>query len=360
MKNTFGNVITLTLFGESHGAAVGAVLDGFPAGVTVDEAFMARRLAFRMGEEVISTARREKDFPQIVSGVYRGKTCGTPITFLFPNNDVKSDDYDPLLFVPRPGHADYTGAVKYAGCNDPRGGGHFSGRLTAPIVAAGAMCTQLLARHGIAIGTHIARIGGVTDDAFTSPEQIPSLTDCPFPVLNAGKEAEMKAAILQAKTAGDSLGGRLETMVSGIPAGLGEPFFDTVEGVLSHALFAVPGIKGVEFGDGFAFCGARGSRVSDGFTVQDGQVKTMANHNGGINGGIANGMPILFSCAVKPTPSIALPQDSVNLSTGEPRVLTVPGRHDPAIVHRACHVVNAVTALVLCDLLAMKSGTEAL
>ena len=359
MKNTIGNAVTLTLFGESHGAATGVVLDGLCPGIPVDRTAIERQLDLRRPFGAISTARREPDAFEILSGVYEGKTTGTPLCISIPNTQTRSADYDALRTVARPGHADYTGYVKYHGFADPRGGGHFSGRLTAPIVAAGAILLTMLREKGIDLGTHIARCAGIADRGFADPaHELPLLNEKRFAVLDDAAGEAMQAAILAAAADGDSVGGVLETVVTGVPAGVGEPWFDSVESVLSRALFAIPAVKGVEFGDGFAVSELRGSAANDPMTVDAGRVVTLTNRNGGINGGITNGMPILFRTAVKPTPSIFKSQDTVDFVKNEPRVLSLSGRHDPAIVHRARVVIDSMTALVLVDLLTGRYGTD--
>lgn len=359
MKNTFGNNIGITLFGESHGEAIGCVLDGIAPGIEVDEDFIALQMEKRKGISSISTPRREADRVRILSGVFEGKTTGTPIAIMIENQSQHSKDYSATKDLARPSHADYTAQCKYGGFQDYRGGGHFSGRITAPIVAAGAICLKALSKKGIEIGTHIACCGGVKDRAFHClSEDIALLKEKEMPVLCENAEKEMIAAIEKARNEGDSVGGVLTTAVTGVPAGVGEPWFDTAEGVLSHAMFSVPGIKGVEFGAGFAFSEMKGSQANDPFFTKDGRVQTKTNNNGGINGGITNGMPIVFSCAVKPTPSIFKEQETVNFKTNENTVLSIKGRHDPAIIHRARVVVDSVTAITLCDLLAGRFGTD--
>jgi chorismate synthase len=357
MKNTFGSSVCVTLFGESHGARIGAVLDGIAPGIPVDEDLIRHQLMLRRPAGRISTARQEQDVFEIVSGVFEGRTTGTPLTILIPNADTRSGDYrrDAL----RPGHADYTAHVKYHGFEDYRGGGHFSGRITAALTAAGAVAIGALRDRGIRIATHISRCAGIEDAPFTDPEnQAELLNRMPFAVLDEARGAAMRKAIEAAAEAGDSVGGVLETIVTGMPAGVGEPWFDTLESMLAHALFAVPAVKGVEFGDGFALADRRGSEANDAFVLKDGKTVTRTNHNGGINGGISNGMPVLFRCAVKPTPSISLPQDSVDAEGTREEILRLGGRHDPAIVHRARVVADSVTALVLCDALALRYGTD--
>ena len=353
MNNTFGRNLTLTLFGESHGPEIGCVVDGLTPGLPVDEAKISRLLALRRPAGAISTARVEPDPFRIVSGVRQGRTCGTPLCILIPNRDARPGDYVNLENKPRPGHADYTGFVKYRGFADPRGGGHFSGRLTAPLVAAGAIFLDALRLRGVRLGTHIARCAGVADRPFAEDPaaDLEALERAPFPVLDPGRGEAMRAAVLEAAEAGDSVGGVLETAVVGLPAGLGEPWFDTLEGLLSHALFSIPAVKGVEFGDGFALAELRGSAANDAFGMEEGRVVTASNHNGGVNGGVSNGMPVLFRTAVKPTPSVTLPQRTVDLSTGRQTEIRVEGRHDPCIVPRARVVQDSLTALVLLDLL---------
>lgn len=352
MKNTFGSKIAVTLFGESHGKAIGAVLDGMPPGIKVDEAFIARQMSLRKSVGAISTARREADEVKILSGVFNGRTTGTPITFMIENQDQRSRDYGELAYKARPGHADYAAEIKYGGFQDFRGGGHFSGRITAGLVAAGAVAISALREKGVTVGTHILSCGGVRDRSFGDVKSdIDSLDGREFAVLDTSKEEEMKAAIMAAKSEGDSVGGCLETAVYGMPAGVGEPWFDTVEGLLSHALFSVPAVKGVEFGAGFAYADMRGSQSNDPFRSENGRVVTETNNCGGILGGITNGMPIMFRCAVKPTPSIYKEQRTIDMRTEENTTLVINGRHDPAIVHRARVVVDSVTALVLLDML---------
>ena len=352
MRNTFGNNLTVTLFGESHGPEIGCVVDGFPAGIPVEEESIARQLARRRPAGAISTARVEPDPFRIVSGVWQGRTTGAPLCILIPNVRANSADYANLKNTPRPGHADYTAHVKYRGFADPRGGGHFSGRLTAPIAAAGAIALRALEARGIRLGTHMARCAGVADRPFGDPAaDLTLLENRTFPVLDEDRGRAMQAAILAAGEAGDSVGGVLETAVLGLPAGLGEPWFDSVEGLLSHALFSIPALKGVEFGDGFALAEMTGSRANDPFRMEGDRVVTATNRSGGVNGGITNGMPLVFRTVIKPTPSIALPQQTVNLAAGTDAELEIRGRHDPCIVPRAAVVQDSLTALVLLDLL---------
>ncbi len=359
MKNTFGNNLSLTLFGESHGASIGAVLDGLAPGIAIDDAYIRSQLSLRRPAGKISTARREADEYRIVSGVFEGRTTGTPLTILIPNTSQHSKDYSATRALARPGHADYTANVKYHGFEDYRGGGHFSGRVTAALVAAGAIVLSALRSKGIVIGTHIASCAGITDAEFDNiAAEISALNQKEFAVLDDEKGTLMREAIEAAAADGDSVGGVLQTAVLGMPAGVGEPWFDTVEGVLSHALFSVPAIKGVQFGDAFGMVNGRGSDYNDSFYISNEEIKTKTNHNGGVNGGITNGMPILFSCAVKPTPSIFKAQNTVDMFGRTDAVLELKGRHDPAIIHRARVVVDSVTALAIANLLVTRFGTD--
>ena len=358
MKNTFGQSVAVTLFGESHGPEIGAVLDGLAPGIEVDEDFIRHQLTLRRPTSKISTARVEADEFRIVSGCFEGRTTGTPLCILIPNTNTKSGDY--ARGLPRPGHADYTATCKYHGFEDYRGGGHFSGRITAALVAAGAIAISALKKKGILIGTHIASLADVSDAPF-SPDlshDIDLLSAKIFPTLAQDAEQRMRVCIEAAAAEGDSVGGVLETAVVGMPSGVGEPWFDTVESVLSHALFSIPAVKGVEFGDGFALTRMRGSVANDPLVTDGDCIYTKTNRNGGINGGITNGMPILVRCAVKPTPSIFSEQDSVDLATMQNAKLSLKGRHDPAIVHRARVVVDSMVALTLCVLLAQRYGTD--
>ena len=359
MKNTFGNSVSVTIFGESHGSEIGVVLDGLAPGIQVKEDEIAEKLRLRRPSGSISTKRVEPDHFRIVSGVFNGATTGTPVCILIPNENTKSKDYSGTRSLARPGHADYTAYCKYHGFEDYRGGGHFSGRITAALVAAGAIALSALEGKGILIGTHIARCAGIPDRGFMDlQEDIRNLSGTGFAVLDNEAAGKMREAMEQAAKEGDSVGGILETAVTGLPAGIGEPWFDSLESVLSHALFSIPAVKGVEFGDGFAVSDLRGSDANDSFAVQDDSTTTRTNHNGGINGGISNGMPLLFRCAVKPTPSIYKEQDTADFFTQTEKKIVISGRHDPAIVHRARIVADCVTALVLCDVLAQRYGTD--
>lgn len=360
MKNSFGAALSVTLFGESHGEEIGAVADGFAPGIPIDADYIASRLARRRPTDALSTSRREPDAYRLISGVKDGYTTGAPLTVIIPNTDTRSADYAEMDGLARPGHADYTAYCKYHGYEDRRGGGHFSGRLTAPLVVLGAIAATALLDRGISVGTHIARLAGIDDRSFSDDLQgdIDFLTDCTFPVLDATAGAAMRDAILQARAEDDSVGGVLETAVTGMPAGVGEPWFDGVESALARAIFGIPAVKGVSFGGGFAMCDRRGSEVNDAFFMGANGPATRTNYSGGIQGGITNGMPLLFRVGIKPTPTIGREQETVNFLTETPARATFVGRHDPAIVHRACAVVDAVTALVLCDLLTGRYGTD--
>ena len=366
MRDSFGSAVNLTIFGESHGPAVGGVLHGLAAGLPVDEDFIARQMDKRRARgDGLTTARTEPDTVRFLSGVYKGHTTGTAITFVIENTNTRSGDYDQLAVMPRPGHADFTALAKYQGWQDSRGGGHFSGRLTAPVVAAGALCLGVLAAHGVRVGTHIIRCAGIEGSRFDAePDRLARQLDAldarteGLPVLDTAFEEPMRAAIKAAAADGDSVGGVLETAVLGLPAGIGEPFFDSVESVLSHLLFSIPAVKGVEFGSGFALAEMRGSQANDPFLLWEDRVVTGSNHNGGVNGGITNGMPLVLSTVIKPTPSIFKEQATVDLSTGQAATLQLKGRHDPCILPRARVVQDSMVALGLLDLMTQSAGLD--
>ena len=334
MKNTFGNSLTVTLFGESHGPAIGAVIDGMPSGVAVDNEYIASQLTRRRPKDALSTSRQEPDKYNILSGVFEGFTTGAPICITIPNEDIHSSDYDDIKFKMRPSHADFTAYCRYDGFCDYRGGGHFSGRVTAALVAAAGIIIPALHRKGICINTRILSIAGET------------------------QEEMWKEKILAAKADGDSVGGVVQTVITGVPAGVGEPWFDTVEGMLSHAIFSIPAVKGVEFGLGGDFADRTGSQVNDQMYVDDGVVKCYTNNNGGVLGGITNGMPIVFNTVIKPTPTINKEQNTVDIIEKKNTTISARGRHDPCIVHRAEVVVESVTALVVADMLLTRFGTD--
>ena len=360
MKNTFGSDLSLTIFGESHGQAIGAVLDGMAAGVPVDEAFVAACMDKRRARgDGLSTPRTEADAVQFLSGVVNGCTTGTAIALMVENQNTRSADYAKTADLLRPGHADYTAYAKYHGFQDARGGGHFSGRVTAALVAGGAVVLGALSRAGIDISTHIAACAGISDtrfaldDAAALAAQVEALADKPegFAVLDPAVEEPMKAAIRAAGADGDSVGGLLETAILGLPAGIGEPYFDSVESLLSHMAFSVPAVKGIEFGRGFEAARLHGSENNDPYEMRDGVPTPKTNNAGGILGGITTGAPVLFRIALKPTSSIAREQDSVDLESGTNAKLSVHGRHDPCVATRAVPVAEAVCALVLFDAL---------
>ena len=359
MKNTFGTSVAVTLFGESHGEYIGAVIDGLASGIEINEEYIKHMLFLRRPDGKISTPRKEKDEFKIVSGVINNKTTGTPITILIPNENVKSQDYSQMRTVARPSHADYTAECKYHGFQDSRGGGHFSGRITAALVAAGAICKYALEQKGIYIGTHVKKCAGISDRDFSDiTADIKLVNQKTFAVLDDTLTDEMTNAIKNAASDGDSVGGILETAITGMPEGVGEPWFDTAEGMLSHMMFSIPAVKGIEFGAGFKIADMKGSEANDAMKLQDGKIVTVTNNNGGINGGITNGMPIILRTAIKPTATIFKPQNTVDFKNMTETVLQAKGRHDPAIVHRARIVQDAASAIVMCDALAMRFGTD--
>lgn len=359
MRNSFGNRITVTLFGESHGEYIGAVLDGLPAGLNIDLDFIKDRLNLRKGEKEFSTARNENDDFKIISGAYNNFTTGSPLCIVIKNQDARPSDYGDCLTSLRPSHSDYTAHIKYGGFEDFHGGGHLSGRLTAPIVAVAAILIPALKAKGIEIGSHILRCGDICDREFENvKEDISALYSMPFAVLDSTVKSKMQEKILELKKEGDSIGGAVETAVIGLPCGIGEPYFDSTESMLSHAVFSIPAVKGIEFGLGFDFAKTTGSKANDAFCICDNRIITSTNNSGGINGGISNGMPIIFKTAIRPTPTISKEQNTVNIKTGENVKVAFSGRHDPFIAHKAVSVINAVTAITLADLLSENYGTD--
>ena len=351
-----GERIRLTIFGESHGPSIGVVIDGLPAGVELDLEEIRREMKRRApGQSKLATPRKEADDFIIESGFFEGKTTGMALCARIPNTNAHSKDYSKLKSIMRPGHGDYPGYVKYHGCNDYRGGGSFSGRLTAPLVFAGAVAKQLLARHDIYVGAHIASLAGILDKPFNPLGENRETLEAPgksyLALVDPAMAEPMTEAIQAARKDKDSVGGTIECMAIGLPVGLGEPYFDSVESRLSHALFSVPAVKGIEFGAGFQLGGMRGSMANDAMLYKDGAVHCTSNHNGGVLGGITNGMPLVFRVVVKPTPSIGLLQHTVDVEKKEDTTLEVTGRHDPCIVPRAVPVIEAVTAWTLLDLL---------
>ena len=359
MSSTYGENLKLSIFGQSHGAAIGMTLDGIPAGLPVDpealQAFLNRRAP---GQNDWSTPRREEDRPEFLAGLLDGFTCGAPIAAVIHNKNTRSGDYANLKDCPRPGHADYTAQIKYGGFQDAAGGGHFSGRLTAPLCIAGGLCKQWLEEMGIRIGAHISNIAGHADDAFDP--MVPDLNSVSgdFPVINADAGERMRRAIADARADGNSVGGIIECAVTGLPVGLGEPMFGGVEGRIAQIVYGIPAVKGVEFGAGFGVSGLRGSENNDDYTIRNSETVTLTNHAGGILGGITNGMPLIFRAAIKPTPSISKQQQSVSLSAMEDAALAVKGRHDPCIVPRAVPVVEAAAAIAIYDMILGNTQTD--
>lgn len=356
MSSTYGEKIKISVFGESHGNGIGVVIDGLPAGVKIDMDKVLVQMARRApGNDKTSTTRKESDIPKILSGMLNGVLTGAPLCAVIENTNTKSGDYGNIMSCPRPGHSDYTAFVKYNASNDVRGGGHFSGRITAPIVFAGAVCRQILENKGIKIAAHINSIGDVNDIRFDpvsiDDELINRLNNSPFSLIDQSIEQDMRSQVEAARINLDSIGGTVECAVTGIKAGIGEPMFNGVEGVIAKAVFGVPAIKGIEFGRGFELAKMRGSQSNDPFEYKDGKVVTKTNNCGGILGGITDGMPILFTAAVKPTPSIAQKQQTVDLQKKENTQLEIKGRHDPCIVPRAVPVIEAVTAIAIINLM---------
>ncbi len=360
MKNSFGNSIILTLFGESHGDYIGAVLDGLAPGIKVDVDFIKHQLTLRRPSGAISTSRVEQDEFEIVSGVFNGYTTGTPLTILIKNNNISSKDYQKNYGIATPSGANLAGYYKYHGYEDYRGNGHFSGRVTAAIVAICAIIISALKEKGIKIGTHIKQCKNIKDDDFSNniSFDIDVLNTKEFACLSTKKQEEMISEILIAKENNDSVSGILETAICGMPKGVGEPFFSSLESELASAIFSVPAVKGVQFGLGFDYVNHYGSEVNDKPYLVDKDIKMRTNNNGGINGGISNGMPIIFSTIIKPTPSISQQQETVNFIENKECVLQLNGRHDPAIFHRARVVIDSLAALVVADQLALRFGTD--
>ncbi len=357
MSSVIGRRVRLSVFGESHGEMIGCTLHDLPAGEEIDLDAVSLQMARRApGNDPAATSRRESDACRVVSGLYRGKTTGAPLTAVLLNENMRPSDYEAHEFVPRPSHADYTGFVRYGGANDPRGGGHFSGRLTAPLVFAGAVCRQILRRRGIAVGAHILSVGRVSDRVFDplniSAELLDDLASQSFALLDREKEAAMRAEVESARAEGDSVGGIVQCAAVGLPAGIGSPMFDGLENAIAGVIFGIPAVKGLSFGDGFALAGMRGSEANDCQHYDErGRLGLLSNRNGGILGGISDGAPLLLQAAFKPTPSIGRMQSSVDLSAGRNTVTVIKGRHDPCIVPRAVPAVEAAVAFALLDAL---------
>ena len=361
MSSTWGNNIKISIFGESHGKAVGVVIDGLPPGEKIDfdeiNVQMSRR---RPGNSNLTTQRKESDIPEIMSGIFNGITTGTPVCAVIHNENAIPSNYEENKFLLRPGHADYTGHIRYKGFEDFRGGGHFSGRLTAPLVFAGAVCKQILKRKGIILGSHISSIGEIYDISFDpvniSAELLENLSTSYFPLINKDIKTKMQDKIIEVKVDNDSIGGTIECAIIGVPAGIGNPIFDNIESKISSIIFGIPGVKGIEFGSGFEASKMKGSENNDSFMVKDGQIQTLTNNHGGILGGISSGMPIIFRTAFKPTPSIKKTQKTVNLKDNSQKEINTKGRHDPCIAIRAAPVVEAAAAIAILDLMIPSKG----
>ena len=365
MASVFGDALRLSIFGQSHSEAIGFSLDGLPAGIPVDldelQAFMDRRAP---GRDPVSTARRETDRPRFIAGLHEGRTCGAPLAAIIENADTRSQDYSGLERVPRPGHADWPAHVKYRGYNDVAGGGHFSGRLTAPLCAAGGVAIQALATQGITVVAHLARVADVEDEPLDPlafrPEQAGAVRRNPLPCISVEAAEDMRARIMEAREARDSVGGIVECAAYGIPAGVGDPMFDGMENRIAKIAFGIPAVKGVEFGAGFGVAGMRGSEDNDPYRMDsEGRVHVTSNNAGGILGGITTGAPLVWRAAIKPTPSIGRAQESVDLVAGEDAELTVRGRHDPCIAPRAVPVAEAACALAVLDALLVDGAFRA-
>jgi len=361
MSSTYGDQLKLSIFGQSHGPAIGMTLDGIPAGLPVDinelQEFLNRRAP---GKNAYSTTRNEADTPEFLSGIINGYTCGAPIVTIIRNTNTRSGDYDNLKDCPRPGHADYPAQIKYSGYQDTAGGGHFSGRLTAPLCIAGGLCKQWLAAKGICIGAHLSAVAGIADEPVQLDPTSPALDiiQKDFPVVNPEAGKKMQDTITAARSEGDSVGGIIECFITGVPAGLGDPMFDGIENKIAQIIYGIPAVKGLEFGSGFSGSALKGSENNDAYTMKDGKVVTASNNAGGILGGITTGMPIVFRVAVKPTPSIAKPQQSISLSAMKSQELIIKGRHDPCIVPRAVPVVEAAAAIAIFDILLKENKQE--
>lgn len=363
MSSVICNNIKVSVFGESHGKAIGCVIDGLPAGIKLDMDLIYKDMARRApGKDITSTPRLEKDIPNILSGTLDNVTTGAPLAMVIENTNTKSGDYNNLLSVPRPSHSDYPAYIKYNGFNDIRGGGHFSGRLTAPIVFAGAVAKQILEKEGIKIGAHIKQIGRVRDECFDmnniETDLLENLSSKVFSTISSSAEEQMRAEIERYRMNQDSVGGEIECAATGISAGIGGNMFDTVESRLASVLFGIPAVKGVQFGLGFGFTDKNASSVNDEYEIKNEKVTLLSNNNGGVIGGITSGAPLVLSVAVKPTPSISKEQRSVNLQTMKNETLVIKGRHDPCIVPRAVPVIEAAVAIGILDILMQKDNNK--
>lgn len=359
MSSIIGNKLKVSIFGESHGEDIGVVIDGLPSGIELDMKYVDSQMKRRApGQNSISTQRKETDSYKIISGLFENKTTGTPLCAIIYNEDKNSKDYTELKTKMRPGHSDYTGYIKYKGFNDYRGGGHFSGRLTAPLMFAGSIAMQMLEQKNIYVISRIKSIYNISDDIeFNLNEsELKNLRNLRFPVISENKNKQMQDAILDAKNKGNSLGGIVETYVTNIPPGYGEPFFDSIESKISHMIFSIPAVKGIEFGAGFKITELTGIEANDEFYIDDNKVVTRTNNSGGILGGITNGMPIVFRTAIKPTASISASQNTVDILKKENTTLNISGRHDPCIVPRALPVIEGAAALAIIDLMLERDG----
>lgn len=354
MSSIYKRNLGLSIFGESHGRSIGVVIDGLPPGVALDETLIAQEMARRAASgKDLATPRKEGDVVEIQSGYFNDRTTGTPLCGMITNTNTRSQDYAPAK--PRPGHADYAGHVRYNGYEDYRGGGHFSGRLTAPLVFAGAVCKQVIAQlaPSITIGSRLVSLADIHDDKHLPVDAYPldDINNDQFPLVNGKLRAPMEKAVRDAMAAGDSVGGIIEGYLTGLPAGLGDPLFESFESELARLLFSIPAVKGVSFGLGFDFAAGRGSQTNDAMRIVGGEIVTETNHNGGLTGGITNGMPVVFQAVIKPTPSVSVEQDTVDLKTMKEEKISIHGRHDPCIVLRAYPVIEAVAAIVAADFL---------
>lgn len=358
MSSMIGNKLKISIFGESHGEGIGVVIDGLPPGFSLDFDYINQQMNRRLpGTNTLSTERKEKDQYKILSGFFEGRTTGTPLSAIIYNNDKKSDDYGERYKL-RPGHSDYTGYIKYSSYNDYRGGGHFSGRLTAPLLFAGSIAMQMLESKGMLIGSRIKSIYNINDDNIESvdEETIKNFKKMTFPVISKEKGTLMAKSISGQKEKGNSLGGIVETFIMNVPAGYGQPFFDSLESKLAHMIFSIPAVKGIEFGEGFNITRLTGKEANDEFYMVNDKIVTSSNNNGGVLGGITNGMPIHFKTAIKPTPSIQETQNTVDISSMENTLINIKGRHDPCIVARVLPVIEGACALVVLDLIMERDG----
>lgn len=356
MSSSFGKIIKISLFGESHSKCVGLTIDGLRSGIKIDENSINFDLSLRKTNDYLSTSRNEEDKVEFLSGVYNGYTTGSPLTFIIKNNNVDSTNYHKNII--RPSHADLTSLIKYNGFNDFRGGGHFSGRITTPLIVLGSICKQELSKMNILVGSHISSILNINDDSITNENQISSLLSSSFPVINNEKKELMMKKIKEIKEQNNSLGGSIETVVFNLPIGLGEPFFDSLESYLSHLIFSIGGVKGILFGDGINFSTSLGSEVNEKIFYENDKIKYNSNHNGGILGGLSNGEPLIFKTIIKPTPTFSLPQETINIETKENINTSFKGRFDPCIVHRICKVIDALTNYCIYEMILLDRSNK--